>query len=187
MTENYLPGTNVPYADGDDVTYNIRMMTNSTNGLSLSQLCSITNLEPSTIQNWVKRGYLFKPVNKKYYERHVARVLIIKSLKGSLLIEEVNNLMSLLNGELEDRSDDIISDDVLYAYFCAVIKSLDEIGFNEEDIDKSIDKVLENYDKRYYEKLKHALNVMTYSYISNLCNETVEKHFKDLRKVSKNS
>ena len=35
-------------------------------GLTLSQVSSITGLESYTIQNWVKRGFLPPPQNKRY-------------------------------------------------------------------------------------------------------------------------
>lgn len=182
MTNNYLPGTNVPYSNNEDVTSNIKMMIDATNGLSLSQLCSITNLEPSTIQNWVKRGYLFKPINKKYYERHVARVLIIKSLRGSMLIEDISDMMHQLNGDLEDTSDDIIFDGKLYEYFALVVDSLDDYSFTNDNINSSIDGVLKNYNGKDEDRIKKALNIMTYAYISGLCKTIVDENFKELRK-----
>ena len=41
-------------------------------GLTLSQVSSITGLETHTIQNWVKRGFLPSPVNKRYNMDHQA-------------------------------------------------------------------------------------------------------------------
>ena len=35
-------------------------------GMVLSQVASITGLEPYTVQNWVKRGFLSPPKNKRY-------------------------------------------------------------------------------------------------------------------------
>ena len=34
--------------------------------ISLSQVAAVTGLEPYTVQNWVKRGFLTAPIGKKY-------------------------------------------------------------------------------------------------------------------------
>ena len=41
-----------------------------TGGLMLSQVVEMTGLGSSTIQNWIKRGWIMSPVDKKYSERH---------------------------------------------------------------------------------------------------------------------
>ena len=53
-------------------------------GMVLSQVASITGLEPYTIQNWVKRGFLTKPENKHYSLRQLCRILNINMLKNIL-------------------------------------------------------------------------------------------------------
>ena len=35
-------------------------------GIALSQVSAITGLEPYTVQNWVKRGFLTGPQQKRY-------------------------------------------------------------------------------------------------------------------------
>lgn len=55
-----------------------------TGGLVLSQVCQITGLEPYTVQNWVKRGFLTPPVKKKYNRRQLSRIIIINMLKAAL-------------------------------------------------------------------------------------------------------
>ena len=54
----------------------------ATDGLTLSQVCTLSGLEPSTIQNWIKRGYVPHPVGKKYRERHLARILAYEGING---------------------------------------------------------------------------------------------------------
>ena len=53
-------------------------------GLTLSQVSSITGLEPYTIQNWVKRGFLSPPVAKRYNMEQVCRIININILKGAV-------------------------------------------------------------------------------------------------------
>ena len=49
-------------------------------GMVLSQVSSITGLEPYTVQNWVKRGFLAAPIQKRYTMRQLCRILNINML-----------------------------------------------------------------------------------------------------------
>ena len=64
-----------------------------TGGLMLSQVVEMTGLGGSTIQNWIKRGWIMSPVDKKYSERQVARILIIDLLRKSMKLENILRLM----------------------------------------------------------------------------------------------
>ena len=70
MLSKTIPGTNIEYRGNTDASDILRSMLQITGGLSLSQVCRITGLQTSTIQNWVKRSYVPKPEKKKYYEIH---------------------------------------------------------------------------------------------------------------------
>ena len=52
-------------------------------GMVLSQVSSITGLEPYIIQNWVKRGFLSPPQNKRYTRRQLCRIASTSALKSS--------------------------------------------------------------------------------------------------------
>lgn len=69
-----------------------------TGGLVLSQVAQLTGLEPYTIQNWVKRGFLPPPVKKKYSRRQLCRIFIINMLRDSMQIERICRLLSYVNG-----------------------------------------------------------------------------------------
>lgn len=86
-------------------------------GLTLSQVSSITGLEPYTIQNWVKRGFLTPPRNKRYDMDQLCRLININILRGPLPLEQIVTLMAYLNGDLADDSDDLIDDACLYFMF----------------------------------------------------------------------
>ena len=81
-----------------------------TGGLMLSQVAQFTGLEPYTIQNWVKRGFLSSPKNKKYSRRQLSRILIINMLRDALPLDAICRLLSYINGQLDQESDDIIDD-----------------------------------------------------------------------------
>ena len=113
-----LPGT-VLVADTtqDDAADRIFTPMFLTGGLVLSQVAQITGLESYTIQNWVKRGFLAPPQNKKYTRRQLSRIILINMLKSAIPMEQICRLLSYVNGQLDDESDDIIDDSHLYQYF----------------------------------------------------------------------
>ena len=55
-------------------------------GIVLSQVAGITGLETHTVQNWVKRGFLTKPVGKRYTLRQLCRILNINMFKNAKYI-----------------------------------------------------------------------------------------------------
>ena len=85
-----------------------------TGGLVLSQVTQITGLEPYIVQNWVRRGFVTAPKLRKYTRRQLSRILIINALKGALPIEQICQLLTYVNGTLDDDEDDIIDDTQLY-------------------------------------------------------------------------
>jgi DNA-binding transcriptional MerR regulator len=139
-------------------------------GLSLSQVCSITGLEQSTVQNWVKRGWVARPERKRYTELQLARIMLINMLRASLRLEQIAGLMRYINGSVEDRSDDIIAEKELYNRLCYIlfkIGNTDYISANE--ISKIVKEELATYQPAYdgaKEKLENALVIMTTAYYS---------------------
>ncbi len=180
MLDQYMPGTNIPFSSGNNSDI-IETMIRMTNGLSLGQVCTITGLETSTIQNWVKRGYVSRPVRKKYFERQMWRILLISSLRDCMKIEEIGELMGLINGSVEDESDDIISEATLYDFFCLSIKEMDTQMLSPEAIDKTIEDVLKDFDSPNKNKLHLAIRVMVYAYISGRCINLIKKDLEVLK------
>ena len=79
-------------------------------GLMLSQVASLTGLEPYVIQNWVRRGFVAPPERKRYTRRQFSRIVLINMLKDSMQLDKICALLSYVNGELDDESDDLIDD-----------------------------------------------------------------------------
>ena len=86
-------------------------------GMVLSQVASITGLEAYTVQNWVKRGFLSPPRDKRYSMRQLCRIINISMLKGVLSMDQICGLLGYINGQLDDESDDLIDDSQLYFMF----------------------------------------------------------------------
>lgn len=184
MKDKIIPGTVLPYAEIDGSMFSFFLpMLKATDGLSLGQVCSITGLEVSTIQNWVKRGFVAHPVKKKYHERHLARILMISAVRDSMKIEQIGALMKAVNGDTEDTSDDIISEPLLYDYLCEAIREIDSYVSDEEEIRAVIERVTEDYsypDENARERLMLALLVMVTAYISARLKKESEDFFSRL-------
>ena len=119
-----LPGTIIE-VDGNDPQGAQKALDGifAVKGLILSQVSQLTGLEPYVIQNWVKRGFLSPPRHKLYSRRQFCRILLINMLRESLRIEQITTLLSYMNGHLDDESDDLIDDSVLYDYFFRLLQA----------------------------------------------------------------
>ena len=124
-----LPGTTLtaPRSEADHTGQMFQSMFLA-GGMVLSQVSSITGLEPYTIQNWVKRGFLSPPVNKRYNMEQLCRIITINMLKGVLPLEKACSLLSYINGNLADESDDIIDDTMMYFMFVKLAARARHIG-----------------------------------------------------------
>ena len=164
-----LPGTTIETDleknDASTILSNIFM----TGGLVLSQVAQLANIEPHTVHNWVKRGFLTPPIDKKYSKKQFCRIVTINMLKDCLPLNEVTRLLSYINGHLNDDSDDMIDDDKLYLLLVTLISEMRH--FSERAANEAINHVLEGFEEPFAgarERLKNALMIMGYAYYSTL-------------------
>ena len=135
-------------------------------GMVLSQVSSITGLEPYIIQNWVRRGYLSPPVNKKYSLNQLCRILNINLLRFCFPLEKIRTLLTYINGRLDEESDDLIDDSTLYGLFVYLAA---EVKNPHCDLETSIQKALENLPERMpgaNERIQKVLKAMLFAWIS---------------------
>lgn len=138
------------------------------NGLSLAQVCSMTGLEPSTVQNWIKRGFVPHPEHKRYRLRHVARILMIDALRDSLLIERVGELMQFINGNADDTSDDLITEEALYELFIAAVASVRDVYVPPELVGEKVAAIVADRlpDDSARVRVTSAVTVMVNAYVA---------------------
>lgn len=149
-------------------------------GLTLGQVCSLSGLEPSTIQNWIKRGYVPHPVAKKYSERHLARILLIAELRECIPIERVGSLLSYINGDTDDVSDDIITEEALYDLYRGMTEQLDGSKLSAQMVSKTALKAadsLEDIDEEKRIRIRSALLIMANVYASALFKQEADRIF----------
>ena len=172
--DKQIPGTKTEFKNSK-VFDTYKEMIEIGNGLSLSQVCSITNLEPHMIQNWVKRGDIPHPIKKKYYSNHLARILLINSLRECMYIEDIKSLMTDINGDVDDQSDDRISEEELYKLFSNIVYELDDLNKIDELVDKHVkDSVINK-----------SIKVMIYAYVSSQMSKKSSSLLKELNKGEK--
>lgn len=156
-------------------------------GISRSQVASLTGLEPHAVQNWVKRGFLSSPVGKKYSLRQLCRIMIINMLKGALPMEKICGLLSYVNGRLDDESDDLIDDTVLYFMFVRLASQARHIGGTRR-WDEVIPEILEDYDEPVpgaKERIDQVLRIMLTAWIAVRTMQEADRMLEQLNETEK--
>lgn len=146
-------------------------------GIVLSQVSGITGLESHTVQNWVKRGFLTPPEKKRYSLQQLCRIISINMLKNVLPLERVCDLLGYINGQLDDSSDDMIDDAVLYFLFvrlAARVKELDQAV----DRDALLEEALKDYQEPVpgaKERVKTVLRIMLTAWLAARMQQEAEQ------------
>lgn len=176
-----IPGTTLKFIEQARVAAFsvISPVLEATGGLTLSQLSKLTGLEGTTIQNWIKRGWVSATKSKKYSEKQVLRILLINMLRGAMKLDDIAGLMKYINGDVEDTSDDIIDDILLYNILCRIIFTAEDEGaFDTDSVRNLISRELMDYSKEIRSvdnKLNKAMFVMIMAYRSAYLKAEMEK------------
>lgn len=150
-------------------------------GMVRSQVAAVTGLEPYTVQNWVKRGFLSSPQAKRYTLSQLCRILIINMLKSALPMEKICGLLSYINGQLDDESDDWIDDAELYFAFLRVAARCD--GLDGEDVKACIRESLIHYREPVpgaKQRVEQVLEIMLTAWASSQLQRQAEKQLAAL-------
>ena len=145
-------------------------------GLTLSQVSSITGLEPYTIQNWVKRKFLAPPIGKRYDMEQVCRLININILRGTMPLEQIIHLMGYLNGDLTSEADDLVDDTMLFFFFVRLASRARYIG-GSKAWDDALIEITETYQESVpgaREKLIKVLKIMLTVWCANKMKEQAE-------------
>ena len=172
-----IPGTTLTgQRDQADSVENLFQPLFLAGGLTLSQVASITGLEPYTIQNWVKRGFLPPPRNKRYDMEQLCRLVNMNILKGNMALEQIIHLMSYLNGSLSDESDDLVDDTMLFFLFVKLASRARYIG-GSKAWDDALEEITADYQEPVpgaREKLIKVLKIMLTVWCANMLKNQAE-------------
>lgn len=156
-------------------------------GLMLGQIREIAGVDGSTLQNWVKRGWLGNTVNKKYSKEQLARILIINMMKSSMMLEKIDFILHYINGAVEDTSDDIISEAELYGYICDIYDTYTRQGYSERaELKEAIstltaEKYVEPFEGAK-KRLDSALEIIIVAYFASNVASLANELFNGLEK-----
>ena len=180
-----IPATTIKYNESirNSAFDAVSPVLEATGGLTLSQLSKLTGLEGSTIQNWIKRGWVPSTKGKKYSERQILRILLINMLRGAMKLENIIKLMTYINGDVEDTSDDIIEETLLYNSLCRIIFTVEEeSAFDSNSVRELVAREIENAADSIKDehKLKKAMFVMVMAYRSACIKSEMEETLNDI-------
>lgn len=154
-------------------------------GMVLSQVSSITGLETHTVQNWVKRGFLTNPQQKRYTLRQLCRIININMLKSALPLEQICGLLTYINGNLDDESDDLIDDSQLYFLFVRLAANF-SVMHNPQGRDAYVEQVLSDYQEPVpgaKERVKKVLRIMLTAWAAAQLRQAAETMLAQLQEA----
>ena len=115
-----------------------------TDGIMLAQVREITGIDGTTLQNWLKRGWVASPAKKAYSKEHLARILIINMLRDTMQLSQIIFLLTYVNGN--DPRDSIIPESLLYDYICKVLSAISSPeSAGVHGIEEAIETALRDY------------------------------------------
>ena len=151
-------------------------------GIVLSQVSGITGLEPYTVQNWVKRGFLPPPEKKRYSLRQLCRIININMLKSVLPMERICGLLTYINGHLDDVSDDMIDDSQLYFMFVELAMQARELS-DEVSRENALAQILSSYEEPVpgaKERVAKVLRIMLMGFLAARLQQQTETMVKEI-------
>ncbi len=189
INDNLIPGTILNRKSMGDVTGLdfLSKIFYLSDGIMLTQIREISGIDGSTLQNWVKRGWVENSKLKRYNIDQVAHILIINMLRNCMQLDKIAFLVKYVNGNVDDRSDDIICDSKLYDYICRILDKLTKK--NAEHTFETLRECIENVTNTYEEKvtgakkrLDNALEIIITAYYSSLLKRAADEKLSQLSK-----
>ena len=179
IKDELIPGTKLYRSDMGGVT-GLEFLSKIffiSDGVMLTQIREISGIDGSTLQNWTKRGWVANSKYKKYDINQIAHILIINMLRSCMQLDKIAFLIQYINGDLEDTSDDIVRDSVLYDYICRILELMKDDSNELLKIDTLIEEVTADYIETYagsHKRLNAALKIIVVAYCASLM-----KHYAD--------
>ena len=186
INDALIPGTKLNKADMGNVT-GLEFLSKVfyiSEGVMLSQIREVSGIDGSTLQNWTKRGWVANARLKKYNIDQVAHILIINMLRSCIQLDHIAFLLQYINGKIDDTSDDIIRDSVLYDYIC---RNLETLTRKDVATKASITEVIRDQISDYKEamagardRLAIALEIIVTAYYAALIKRSSDEMLANL-------
>ena len=186
INDALIPGTKLKKNDMGNVT-GLEFLSKVfyiSEGVMLSQIREVSGIDGSTLQNWTKRGWVANARLKKYNIDQVAHILIINMLRSCIQLDHIAFLLQYINGKIDDTSDDIIRDSVLYDYICRILDALTRQDVaSKASIKEVIRDQIANYEEAMEgarDRLAHALEIIVTAYYAALIKRRSDEMLTEL-------
>ena len=186
INDAMIPGTRLKKNDMGNVT-GLEFLSKVfyiSEGVMLSQIREVSGIDGSTLQNWTKRGWVANARLKKYNIDQVAHILIINMLRSCIQLDHIAFLLQYINGKIDDTSDDIIRDSVLYDYICRILDALTRQDVaSKASIKEVIRDQIANYEEAMEgarDRLAHALEIIVTAYYAALIKRSSDEMLANL-------
>ncbi len=186
IDESLIPGTLLKKKEMGNVTGLdfLSKMFYITDGVMIAEIRRISGLDTSTLQNWVKRGWMENSKMKRYNRDAVAHILIINMLRSCMQLDRIAFLIRYINGNVNDRSDDIISGSRLYDYICRILEklSLQKVGA-DEGVRECIEAVIADYEEKVTgakKRLAKGLEIIVIAYYAAILKSRSDRLLDEL-------
>ena len=179
-----IPGTvfNIEKMDGATGAEFLDKVFYITNGIMLAQIREITGLDGTTLQNWVKRGWVSNPHKKSYDKEQVARILIICMMRDTMQLSRIAFLLQYINGDEPD--DRIVDESKLYDYICRVLeKVFDENSAGLNGLEEFIGEVTADYTEPVSgaaKRLKNGIGIIASAYYAAIIKSSADRTLDSL-------
>ena len=181
INDAMIPGTRLKKNDMGNVT-GLEFLSKVfyiSEGVMLSQIREVSGIDGSTLQNWTKRGWVANARLKKYNIDQVAHILIINMLRSCIQLDHIAFLLQYINGRIDDTSDDIIRDAVLYDYICRILDALTrEDVASKATIKAVIGEQISDYEEAMpgaRDRLATALEIIVTAYYAALIKKSSDE------------
>ena len=186
INDSLIPGTKLKKSDMGNVT-GLEFLSKVffiSEGVMLSQIREVSGIDGSTLQNWTKRGWVANARLKKYNIDQVAHILIINMLRSCVQLDKIALLLQYINGNIDDKSDDIIRDAVLYDYICRILETLMHRDIcSMASIKDVIAEQITDYEEVMpgaRQRLANALEIIVVAYYAALIKRRSDEMLTDL-------
>ena len=88
-------------------------------------------ITPSMLSNYVKQGYVDRPIKKQYYPEQIAHLLFIVLAKQVLSMDSIKTMIAL--------REQTCTAEAAYAYFCSELEMALDRVMNGEDVPPEAD------------------------------------------------
>ena len=186
INDALIPGTKLKKHDMGNVTGMefLSKVFYISEGVMLSQIREVSGIDGSTLQNWTKRGWVANARLKKYNIDQVAHILIINMLRSCIQLDHIAFLLQYINGKIDDTSDDIIRDSMLYDYICRILDALTrEDVASKATIKDVIARQITDYEEAMpgaRDRLATALEIIVTAYYAALIKRSSDEMLANL-------